>query len=98
MFSGFTFLFIDDDDDAFLFLPNNKPMILACVVSRAVRAGVLSLSLLFVSHSSKRGRGFARFLFCLGFYFVTLNKYFSKEKKRSRRLVSLVIADKERSA
>jgi len=56
MFSGFTFLFIDDDDDAFLFLPNNKPMILACVVSRAVRAGSFSLSSFCVAFEQKRPR------------------------------------------
>jgi len=82
MFSGFTFLFIDDDDDAFLFLPNNKPMILACVVSRAVRAGVLSLSLLFVSHSSKRGRGFARFLFLFRVLFCNPKQILFKRKKK----------------
>ena len=46
MFSGFTFLFIDDDDDAFLLLPNNKPI---CVSSRARAARVLSLSLFCVA-------------------------------------------------
>ena len=83
MFSGFTFLFIDDDDDAFLFLPNNKPMILACVVSRAVRAGVLSLSLFFfVSHSSKRGRGFAWFIFLFRVLFCNPKQILFKEKKK----------------
>ena len=57
MFSGFTFLLFIDDD-AFLFLPNNKPII--CVVSVSKRAPRgFSLSLFFVSHFEKeKGRGF----------------------------------------
>jgi len=80
MFSGFTFLFIDDDDDAFLFLPNNKPIIL--VSSRARSARVLSLSLLFASHSSKRGRGFARFLFLFRVLFCNPKQILFKRKKK----------------
>ena len=87
MFSGFTFLLFIDDD-AFLFLPNNKPIVcllllLLLSVSRARRAGSFSL-FFFVSHFERKGRGFAGSFFLFRVYFkvtATLKGHFSSKKK-----------------